>query len=99
MKFDVEGGPTKVSFNAKASSSKGAKLLLTVQYSTDSGATWTAVDGFSAKQLTTSSAAYNFAVSGAPAKYRLRFSIDATSTKPTTGNAQMTIDDIKIVKE
>lgn len=99
MQFDVAGAPTKVQFNAKAATSNSALLKLTVEYSTDSGANWTKVDGFIAKELTSSSESYNFAVSGAPEKYRLRFSIDASSTKPTTKNAQMTIDDVKILKE
>lgn len=99
MLFDVTGGPTKVQFNAKASTSGGAALKLKVEYSTDSGVNWNTVDGFSAKSLISSAASYNFAVAGSPAKYRLRFSIDSSSTKPSTSNAQMTIDDIKILKE
>ncbi len=99
MQFDVSGAPTKVQFNAKAATSNSASLLLTVEYSTDSGTSWTTVTGFSAKALTSSAASYSFNVTGAPAKYRLRFSIDATSTKPSSKNAQMTIDDIKILKE
>lgn len=98
MKFDVTGGPTKVTFNAKAAESGSAKLKLTIEYSTDSGGSWTTVTGYSAKSLTSSAAPYEFSVAGAPDKYRLRFSIDASSTKPTSGNAQMTIDDITIIK-
>lgn len=98
MKFDVTGGPTKVTFNAKAAESNSAKLKLTIEYSTDSGGSWTTVTGYSAKSLTSSAAPYEFSVAGAPGKYRLRFSIDASSTKPTSGNAQMTIDDITIIK-
>lgn len=99
MQFDVTGGVTKVQFNAKAAESSSAALKLTIEYSTDSGNTWTAVTGFSAKALTSSAESYNFSVAGSPAKYRLRFSIDATSTKPTSGNAQMTFDDVKFLKE
>ena len=98
MKFDVTGAPTKVTFNAKAATSNKAALKLTVEYSTDSGSSWTAVTGFSAKSLTSSAASYNFTVSGAPAKYRLRFKIDSSSTAPTKSNAQMTIDDVKFLK-
>lgn len=99
MLFDVTGGPTKVQFNAKAQTSNGASLKLTVEYSVNSGGAWTVVSGFSAKALTTSSAPYSFTVDGAPEKYRLRFSIDDSSTKPSTKNANLSIDDIKILKE
>lgn len=99
MQFDVEGAPTKVSFNAKAATTKGAAIKLTIEYSTDSGTNWTTVTGYSAKSLTTSASSYEFAVTGSPAKYRIRFSIDSTSTKPSEKNAQLTIDDIKFLKE
>ena len=98
MLFDVTGGVTKVQFNAKASASGSAALKLTIEYSTDSGSSWNAVSGYSAKSLTSSAAPYNFSVAGAPEKYRLRFKIDASSTKPSSGNAQMTIDDVKFLK-
>ena len=98
MTFDVEGVPTKVQFNAKAATSNGASLKLTVEYSTDSGDSWTAVAGFSAKALTESSAPYSFSVAGTPEKYRLRFSIDSSSTRPSKSGTQLTIDDIKILK-
>ena len=98
MQFDVTGGPTKVVFNAKAAESNSAKLKLTVEYSTDSGSSWSVVSGFSAKSLTTSSKSYDFTVAGAPANYRIRFKIDTSSTKPSKSNAQMTIDDVKFLK-
>lgn len=99
MKFNVTGGVTKVQFNAKAATSNGASLKLTVEYSTNSGASWSAVEGFSAKALTSSAASYSFSVAGSPENYRLRFKIDSSSTKPSTKNAQMTIDDVKFLKE
>ena len=99
MLFDVGGTFNKVSFKAKASTANSASIKLTIEYSTNSGTTWTVVEGFAAEALTSSAASYSFSVTGNPSKYRLRFSIDESSTKPSSGNAQLTIDDIKFVKE
>ena len=99
MLFDVEGPINLVSFKAKAGNGGGASIKLTIEYSTDSGTTWNAVSGFTAKELTSSATDYSFAVTGNPTKYRLRFSIDPTSTRPSSGNAQLTIDDIKFTNE
>lgn len=94
MNFDVTGGATKVTFNAKVSNTG---LKLTVQYSTDSGSNWT--NAISAKEFTnTSATSCEIAVTGSPAKYRLRFSIDSTSSKPSSSNWQLTIDDVKFLK-
>ena len=95
MKFDVPGA-TEVSFKAKASTSNGASIKVTIKESTDGGESWTAVSGWSAKSLTSSAASYSFTVDGAPDKYRIRFEIDPSSTKPSKSNAQLTIDDFEI---
>lgn len=100
MLFDVEGSISQVSFKAKAGTSGGASIKLTIEYSTDSGTTWNAVSGFTAKELTSTANDYSFAVTGNPTKYRLRFSIDPTSTRPESNkNAQLTIDDIKFTNK
>ena len=100
MLFDVEGPISLVSFKAKAGTSGGAVIKLKIEYSTDSGTTWSAVDGFTAEKLTSQAKEYSFAVTGNPTKYRLRFSIDPTSTRPESNkNAQLTIDDIKFTNK
>ncbi len=95
MEFDLPK-VTTVSYKAKAATSNGAKLLLNTFYSTDSGSTWVAVD--TDKALTTSAADYSFAISttGEYANVRIKFAISANSTAPTSGNAQLTIDDITV---
>lgn len=95
MQFDVPGA-TKVSFKAKAEASNGAAIKLTIKESTDGGTSWTTVNDWSARSLTSSAADYSFTVSGTPEKYRIRFEIDSSSTKPTKKNAQLTIDDVTI---
>ena len=95
MQFDVTGVPTKVSFYAKVSNT--SKMKLTVEYSTDEGSNWSVVSGFENKTLTTSAAAYNFDVTGSPAKYRLRFSVGSDSARQKTAT-KLTIDDIKFLK-
>ena len=96
MKFDVTGGATKVQFKAKAGSKS---LKMTVEYSTDEGANWTIPSGFDNKAFSDTNAHdYDFNVSS-PSKIRLRISIGDASSKPSSGNWQLTIDDIKITKE
>lgn len=95
MQFDVPGA-TKVSFKAKAAESNGAAIKLTIKESTDGGTTWTTVNNWSAQSLTSSAADYSFTVTGAPEKYRIRFEIDSSSTKPSKNNLQLTIDDVTI---
>ena len=95
MQFDVPGA-TKVSFKAKAATTNGAAIKLTIKESTDGGTNWTTVNNWNAQSLTTSDADYSFTVSGNPEKYRIRFEIDSSSTKPSKSNAQLTIDDVTI---
>lgn len=95
MQFDVSGA-TKVSFKAKAATSYSAAIKLTIKESTDGGTTWTTVNNWSAHSLNDTADDYSFTVSGNPEKYRIRFEIDSSSTKPTSKNAQLTIDDVTI---
>ena len=95
MQFDVPGA-TKVSFKAKAATSKSAVIKLTIKESTDGGTTWTTVNNWSARSLNNTADDYSFTVSGNPEKYRIRFEIDSSSTKPKSQNAQLTIDDVTI---
>lgn len=95
MQFDVPGA-TKVSFKAKAATSNSAAIKLTIKESTDGGTTWTTVNNWSAHSLNDTADDYSFTVSGNPEKYRIRFEIDSSSTKPTSRNAQLTIDDVTI---
>lgn len=95
MQFDVPGA-TKVSFKAKAATSNSAAIKLTIKESTDGGTTWTTVNNWSAHSLNDTADDYSFTVSGNPEKYRIRFEIDSSSTKPTSKNAQLTIDDVTI---
>jgi len=99
---------TKVTFSAKAAESSSAKILINVDYSTN-GTTWfsmykvqnsqTDTNKWSASALTTSAATYtaylpsDSAIYGVTDPY-IRISIDSTSKKPTTSNAQLTIDDV-----
>ena len=95
MQFDVPGA-TKVSFKAKAATSNSAVIKLTIKESTDGGTTWTIVNNWSAHSLNATADDYSFTVSGNPEKYRIRFEIDSSSTKPKKKNAQLTIDDVTI---
>lgn len=95
MLFDVPGA-TGVSFKAKAATTNSASIKLTIKESKDGGATWTVVSGWSAHAVASSATDYSFTVSGNPSKYRIRFEIDSSSTKPSTKNAQLTIDDFSI---
>ena len=95
MQFDVPGA-AGVSFKAKAATSNGASIKLTIKESKDGGTTWSTVSGWSAHALTSSAADYSFTVSGSPSQYRIRFEIDSSSTKPSKSNAQLTIDDVSI---
>ncbi len=98
-------GLTKITFKGKAAETKSAKIKIDVQYSTDNGSTWsymkkTSASGanWSAQTLTTSSTSYDAyiptAAISATSNYRIKISINSSSTKPSSSNAQLTIDDI-----
>lgn len=88
--FDCSG-VTHITYSAKVNNTA---LKLNTYYSTDKGASWTKVDD--AKELTTSLADYSFAISETGAYGRVRIKFEVTGTKPTSGNYQLTIDDVKI---
>lgn len=88
--FDCSG-VTHITYSAKVNNTD---LKLNTYYSTDKGASWTKVDD--AKELTTSIAEYSFAVSETGEYGRVRIKFEVTGTKPSSGNYQLTIDDVKI---
>lgn len=84
---------TKVTYKAKVGNTN---LKLDTYYSKDDGNTWTSVD--SAKALTTSAADYEFTIdaTGKFESVRIKFAVSSSSTKPSSKNYQLTIDDINI---
>lgn len=82
---------TSVSYKAFVSNTA---LTLNTYYSTDSGATWIAVD--EDKVLTTSSSSYSFTVSATGAYPRVRIKFAPSGTAPSSSNYQLTIDDVEI---
>lgn len=89
-KFDVSYA-TKVSYKAKVNNTA---LTLNTYYSTDSGKNWVKVDD--AKALSETLTEYSFTISetGEYAKNRIKFEV--SGTKPSSGNYQLTIDDVSI---
>ncbi|MBQ6689309.1 MAG: fibronectin type III domain-containing protein [Bacteroidales bacterium] len=90
MKFDVANA-TKVSYKAKVSNTA---LKLNTYYSVDSGATWTKVND--SKSLSTSLTDYEFTISETGEYSKVRIKFEAAGTKPSSGNYQLTIDDVVI---
>ena len=82
-------GLSKVSFKAMAATSKNAKIKVNISYSSD-GSNWTNIE--TDKSLTTSAATYNVDIPTG-GKY-FQIAISSNSTKPTSKNAQLTIDDV-----
>ncbi len=82
---------TSVSYDAKVSDTN---LKLNTYYSTDSGTNWVKVDN--EKSLTTSFAKYSFVVSSTGEFSKVRIKFEVAGTKPTSGNYQLTIDNVKI---
>lgn len=82
---------TKVSYDAK---SNNENLKLNTYYSTDKGSTWVKVDD--KKSLTTSYANYSFVVSSTGEYPRVRIKFEADGTAPSSGNNQLTIDNVVI---
>lgn len=91
MNYDV-ANVTKVTYKAKVSNTN---LKLDTFYSTDSGTSWTAVD--SAKTLTTSAKSYTINVSntGDYENVRIKFAVSSSSTKPSSSNYKLIIDDVQ----
>ncbi len=93
--FDLQN-VTRVTYEAKAATGNGGKILLDTSYSTDSGKTWIKVD--SAKSLTTSAVEYEMIISetGEYANVRIKFAVSESSSAPTKSNIQLTIDNVTV---
>ena len=100
---------TKVTFNAKAATSKESKFLLDVLYSTD-GNTWSPMvtssggtTSYQAQSVATSTTSYTAympsAVSGKESTVYIKFAVNSSSSKPSSSNSQLTIDDVQIYGE
>ena len=83
-------GLTKVSFNVKAAETKNAKILYDVFCSADKE-TWTIIGSKIAPGTTADNKSYAVKEGS---KY-IKIEINSNSTKPTSGNAQLTIDDVE----
>lgn len=90
--FDLANA-TKVTYKAKVGNTN---LKLDTSYSVDHGNTWIPVE--SAKALTTTASDYEFTISptGEFESVRIRFSVSSASKKPSSGNYQLTIDDVTV---
>lgn len=91
-KFDLNN-VTKITYSAKKTTTKSANPKLNTYYSTDSGNTWIAVD--TDKELTTTATTYTINISNTGVeKVRVKFELSSKSTRPSSKNAQLTIDDV-----
>lgn len=79
-------GLTKVTFNIKAGKDKTIKVIFS--YSSD-GTTWTDETAF-----TPATSAQNLERPIPAGNKYIKFAISSTSTKPSSGNVQLTIDDV-----
>lgn len=96
MQFDVARADL-VKYKAKASTSNGGLIRINTLYSTDSGNTWKTVE--SNKAIASTTTDYSFEFNGTNEEtVRIKFEISTSSTKPTTSNVQLTIDDVKIYR-
>ena len=82
-------GLSKVDFKAKAATSNGAKIKINVSYSTD-GNSWISLE--TDKALTSSAAVYSYDIPSGGKFFQI--AISSESTKPSSSNAQLTIDDV-----
>ena len=82
-------GLSNVTFNAKAATTNSASIKIDIKYSSD-GSTWNNIE--TGKSLTTSSASYSVDIPSG-GKY-FQIAISSSSTKPSSKNAQLTIDDV-----
>lgn len=81
-------GLQSVAFQVKASTSNGAQININVDYSTD-GSTWNTIESY----VPGSSASVHTHDIPAGGKY-VRIAINPNSKKPSSNNAQLTIDDV-----
>ena len=93
QKFDCSH-VTYVTYDAVANNTS-TTLTLTPYYSTDKGANWTAI-GTDAKVITTTSTKYKFTVSGTGEHDRVRVKLVVSGDRPSSGNTQLTIDNLNI---
>ena len=82
-------GLSKVSFKAKAAKTKSASILVDVYYSTN-GTNWVAIQ--EGAKYTTSATEYSYMIPKG-GQY-IKIAISKNSKKPTSKNAQLTIDDV-----
>lgn len=82
-------GLSKVSFKAKAATTKSALILVDVYYSTN-GTNWVAIQ--EGAKYTTSATEYSYMIPEG-GQY-IKIAISKNSIKPTEKNAQLTIDDV-----
>ena len=82
-------GLSKVSFKAKAATTKSASILVDVYYSTN-GTNWVAIQ--EGAKYTTSATEYSYMIPKG-GQY-IKIAISKNSIKPTEKNAQLTIDDV-----
>ncbi len=82
-------GLSKVSFKAKAATTKSASILVDVYYSTN-GTNWVAIQ--EGAEYTTSATEYSYMIPEG-GQY-IKIAISKNSKKPTSTNAQLTIDDV-----
>lgn len=82
-------GLSKVSFKAKAAATKSASILVDVYYSTN-GTNWVAIQ--EGAKYTTSATEYSYMIPKG-GQY-IKIAISKKSKKPTSKNAQLTIDDV-----
>lgn len=87
----------KVSFKAKAATSNSAKIKVNI-YSSANGSSWTIMKDAEDNDLTdvefgSSAATYSYDIPQGDKYFKIE--ISSKSTKPTTKNAQLTIDDVE----
>lgn len=93
QKFDCSH-VTYVTYDAVANNTS-TTLTLTPYYSTDKGANWTAISA-DAKEITTTNTKYKFTVSSTGEHNRVRLKLVVSGARPSSGNTQITIDNLKI---
>ena len=82
-------GLSNVSFKAKAATTNSATILVNICYSTD-GSTWTNIE--TDKTLTSTATTYSVDIPSGGQFFKI--AISENSTKPTSGNVQLTVDDV-----
>ena len=94
-------GLTQVSFKAKAATTNSASIKIDVKYSTD-GTNWSPMkltsasgNNYTAQSVASSATNYTaYVPSGVTGDVYFQIAINSGSTKPSSKNAQLTIDDV-----